>query len=128
MGSLPIPTEVLRALVSENNYQLRWLDNELHERFDSLGLGPDRDTAQRLLDALPIFPPDARDFEVLDIRMALGGSGYTVDVVTNTDIRVTVSAKYRQGVRTVTILAFQIGSRSANRLKLSRTSKKGGGS
>jgi hypothetical protein len=128
MTSLPLPPEVSQALASENNYRLQWLNDDVQERFDGLGEGPDRDTAQRLLDALPIFPPSAKDFDVLDIRVALGGSGYTVDVATNTAIRVTVTAKYRQGVRTVTILAFQVGSRNASKLKLGRTSQKGGGS
>jgi len=117
MRSLSIPPEVLEALTARNAFRLRWSDDEVLGRFARLAPGPNREVAQSLLNALQVFPPDPVYFDILDIRAGMGGTGYKVEVATHTAVRVTVTAKYHEGRKTVTIQKFQIGPRAVGGLK-----------
>ncbi|MGH7441273.1 MAG: hypothetical protein ACREKE_01220 [bacterium] len=124
MRSLPIPPEVEAALRARNPYRIVWENAEAHRRFEDVA-PPAREVAQRLLDALPKFPPRHDDFDILDIRAGLAGTGYKVMVGTGTHIRVTVTAQYREAQQVVSIQEFQAHPRTAERLKSGDKPSKG---
>jgi len=124
MRSIPIPQEVSETLMPLNPFTLRWGDGA---ETKLLALtGPDKEIAERLLNALIRFPPDSDHFDILNVANDLGTLGYTVEVASGVAKRVTITARYRQAFRDVTIRDIQASHRAPGKLKASRPKKKGG--
>ena len=113
---IKVPNEVLQALSARNPYTLKWANGEVQQRYLHL-IGPNREIADRLLEALQTFPPPGSEFDILEITAGLGGAGFTVTVGTGTQLRVTVTARYRQLGSAVVIKDFQIGPRIPEQVK-----------